>query len=50
MAAEYEICRPFSHAFKPLTVLLDSINKEDEIVVEDVEAAVRAALTFLVNA
>jgi len=33
----------------PLMGLLNSINKEDEIVVEGMEAAVRAAFTFLGN-
>ena len=39
----------FLDAVGPLIGLLVSINK-DEIVVEDMEAAVRAALTFLGNA
>jgi len=34
----------------PLTGFVDSINKEDEVVVEDLEAPVRVALTFLGNA
>ena len=40
----------FLDAVGPLTGILDSINKEEEIVIEDVEAAVKAALTFLGNA
>ena len=37
----------FLDAAGPLTGLLDNINKDSPIVVEDVEAALKAALTFL---
>ena len=40
----------FLDAVGPLTSILDSINKEELLAVEEVEDAVKAALTFLGNA
>ena len=39
----------FLDAVGPLTQLLDDINKESQVSIEEVEGAVKAALTFLGN-